>query len=326
MSITLRQLEVFVAVSEEGSLTRAGESLGLPQSSISTQLKELEGLLGLKLFDRHTRMLRLTEGGMQILPLARKTLADLAAMLDGSAQLKTLERGRVSIAASSMQAALVLPRMVKFFCEMHPGIKIELLDVTQDDVIQMVKGGAVDFGVGTAFGDHGDLSMKTLWSEPFFAVMPHDHALAKKRSVTWKELQKHPLIGSRKGNPVRTALEFSLASEGVSLKYVHEVALPLTVVGMVAGGLGVGVLTGSTRRLSESMGLVLKPISQPRVEREVVLMLHSAHSLSPAAKKFSDALVSWTSLKRSRFNEEGNDGHCFCNVCYQFGCALEHQV
>lgn len=193
MSITLRQLEVFVAVSEEGSLTRAGESLGLPQSSISTQLKELEGLLGLKLFDRHTRMLRLTEGGMQILPLARKTLADLAAMLDGSAQLKTLERGRVSIAASSMQAALVLPRMVKFFSEMHPGIKIELLDVTQDDVIQMVKGGAVDFGVGTAFGDHGDLSMKTLWSEPFFCRDAARPCFGEKKKRDLEGVAKTPL-------------------------------------------------------------------------------------------------------------------------------------
>ena len=74
------------------------------------------------------------------------------------------------------------------------------------------------------------------------------------------------------------------------------------------------------------MGLVLKPISQPRLEREVVLVLHAARSLSPAAKKFSDALVSWTSLKRSRSNEDDNDGHWFCNVCYQFGCALKHQM
>lgn len=325
MSITLRQLEVFVAVSEEGSLTRAGDVLGLPQSSISTQLKELEEQLGLKLFDRHTRMLRLTEGGTEILPLAKKTLADLDAMLDGSAQLKTLERGRVSIAASSLQAALVLPRMVKAFSEMHPGIKIELFDVTQDDVIQMVQGGAVDFGVGTAFGDHGDLTMKTLWSEPFFVVVQHDHALAKKKTVTWKELQKYPLIGSRKGNPVRTALEFSLASEGISLKYEHEAALPLTTIGMVAGGLGVGILTGSTRRLSESLGLALKPIAQPRLEREVVLVLDPARSLSPAAKKFSDALVGWTRRKRSNA-DDGDNSNRFCNVCYQFGCTLTHRT
>jgi DNA-binding transcriptional LysR family regulator len=87
-------------------------------------------------------------------------------MLDGSAQLKTLERGRVSIAASSMQAALCFPNG-QVLQRDASGHQIELLDVTQDDVIQMVKGGAVDFGVGTAFGDHGDLSMKTLWSEPF---------------------------------------------------------------------------------------------------------------------------------------------------------------
>src|SRR5574337_917389 len=73
MDVTLRQLRVFVAVADTRSFTRAGETLGLPQSTMSTQLSELERALGLRLFDRHTRMLRLTEAGGEILPLARKT-------------------------------------------------------------------------------------------------------------------------------------------------------------------------------------------------------------------------------------------------------------
>lgn len=147
-NVTLRQLGVFIAVADARTITSAADALGLPQSSVSTQLRELEEALGLRLFDRHTRMLRLTEAGSEILPLARKTLADLDAMVGSSAQLKTLERGRVSIAASSLQAALVLPRMVQQFTQAHPGIKVELLDVAQDEVLSMVQSGAVDFGVG----------------------------------------------------------------------------------------------------------------------------------------------------------------------------------
>jgi DNA-binding transcriptional LysR family regulator len=295
MNISLRQLRVFVAVAEALSFTRAGEALGLPQSSVSTQLRELEDVLGLRLFDRHTRMLRLTEAGAEILPLARKTLADLDAVVGSSAELKTLGRGRVSIAASSVQAALVLPRVMRAFSERHPGIKVELFDVSQDEVLSMVHSGAVDFGLGTAFGSgHQELGMRPLWHESFFAVLPQRHPMAARRDVTWRELLGEPLIGPRQGNPVRTVLDFALASEGLVLNLRHEASLPLTIAGMVEGGLGIGILTSSMRLLAEAFELRLLPIHRPTIQREVVLVLHTGRSLSPAAKQFSDALIAWS--------------------------------
>ncbi|VTU19072.1 HTH-type transcriptional activator CmpR [Variovorax sp. PBL-H6] len=294
MNISLRQLRVFVAVAEALSFTRAGDALGLPQSSVSTQLRELEDVLGLRLFDRHTRMLRLTEAGGEILPLARKTLADLDAVVGSSAELKTLGRGRVSIAASSLQAAMVLPRVMGAFAERHPGIKVELFDVSQDEVLSMVHSGAVDFGLGTAFGSHQELGMRSLWHENFFAVLPKGHSLATKRDLAWRDLLAEPLIGPRKGNPVRTLLDFALASEGLVLTLRHEVSLPLTIAGMVEGGLGIGILTSSMQPLAEALHLQLRPIHRPTIQREVVLVLHTGRSLSPAAKQFSDALIAWS--------------------------------
>jgi len=294
MNISLRQLRVFVAVAEALSFTRAGEALDLPQSSVSTQLRELEEVLGLRLFDRHTRMLRLTEAGAEILPLARKTLADLDAVVGSSAELKTLGRGRVSIAASSVQAALVLPRLIRLFGERHPGIRVEMFDVSQDEVLSMVQSGAVDFGLGTTFGSHQQLGMRSLWHEQYFAVLPPGHRLAKRREIAWRQLLEEPLIGPRKGNPVRTLLDFALAGEGLVLNLRHETSLPLTIAGMVEGGLGVGILTSSMRQLAEAIGLQLRPIHTPSIQREVVLVLHTGRSLSPAAKKFSEALIEWS--------------------------------
>ena len=101
MNVTLRQLRAFVAVADAQHFTRAAERLVLSQSTVSTLVRELEDNLGLKLFDRHTRMLRLTHAGAELLPLARRALADLDDVLGSSAELRTLGRGRVSIAEAT---------------------------------------------------------------------------------------------------------------------------------------------------------------------------------------------------------------------------------
>jgi LysR family carnitine catabolism transcriptional activator len=291
MNVTLRQLRVFIAVAEQLHFTRAGDALGLSQSSVSTLVRELEDNLGLRLFDRHTRMLRLTQAGAEILPLARKAVADLDSVIGSSAQLKTLGRGRVSMAVASVQAALVMPRLIREYCVANPGVKVVLHDVAQDEVLEMVRAGEVDFGLGTASGSRHDLGTRTLWSEVFVAVLPPDHPLGRRRELTWKDLKDVPIIGPRPDNPVREQLDFALASEGISLTRLYEVSLPLTIVGMVEGGLGVGVMTTSMSRVVKALGLTLKEITRPIVKREVSLVFHPDRSLSPAAQTFRDLLV-----------------------------------
>ncbi|HSV81817.1 MAG TPA: LysR family transcriptional regulator [Ramlibacter sp.] len=291
MNVTLRQLQVFVAVAEALHFTRAADSLQLSQSSVSTQIKELEAILGLRLFDRHTRMLRLTQAGAEILPLARKAVADLESVIGSSAQLKTLGRGRVSMAVASVQAALVMPRLIREFCIANPGVKVVLHDVAQDEVLEMVRAGEVDFGLGTASGSRHDLGSRTLWSEAFVAVLPADHPMARKRELTWRDLKDVPIIGPRPDNPVREQLDFSLAREGIALTRLYEVSLPLTIVGMVEGGLGIGVMTISMSRVIRALGLTIKEITRPVIKREVALVFHPDRSLSPAAQTFRDLLV-----------------------------------
>lgn len=291
MNVTLRQLRVFIAVAEALHFTRAADSLNLSQSSVSTLVRELEENLGLRLFDRHTRMLCLTQAGAEILPLARKAVADLDSVIGSSAQLKTLGRGRVSVAAASVQAALVMPRIVHEFCVRNPGVKVVLRDVAQDEVLEMVRAGEVDFGLGTASSSRHDLGARTLWTEVFVAVLPPNHALARKRELSWRDLKDTPIIGPRADNPVREQLDFALAREGISLTRLYEVSLPLTIVGMVEGGLGIGIMTTSMNRVVKALGLTIKEITRPIVKREVSLIFHPDRSLSPAAQNFRDLLV-----------------------------------
>jgi len=291
MNVTLRQLRAFIAVAEAEHFTRAADKLGLSQSSVSTLVRELETNLGLRLFDRHTRMLKLTLAGAEILPLARKAMADLDSVLGSSSQLKTLGRGRVSVAASSLQAALLIPRFIRRFGAEYPGVTVTLFDVSQEEVPELVRGGEVDFGIGTDAGQRHDLATRPLTTDTFIAVLPPGHPMARKRELTWQDLVGVPIIGPTPGNPVREQLDFALAREGITLTRSYEVALPLTIVGMVEGGLGIGVLTTAVTKLAEALGLTVKKISKPVVKREISLLFHADRSLSPAAQNFRDMLL-----------------------------------
>lgn len=289
MNLTLRQVRAFIAVAELAHFTRAGERLGLSQSSVSTLVRELEDNLGLRLFDRHTRMLRLTQAGAEMLPLARKALADLDRAFGSSQDLRSLGRGRVKVAAASLQAALLLPRVMKDFCAEFPGVRIDVLDVNEYEVIEKLRAGEVDFGLGSALAMQ-DIVARPLTTDTFVAVMPEDHPLARQTDVTWRDLADIPLIGPPPGNAVREQLDIALARAGITLRRSHEVILPLTILGMVEGGLGIAVMTSAMSRLALALGLVTRDVSQPVIRREMSLLFHADRTLSPAAEAFSDRL------------------------------------
>lgn len=291
MNVSLRQLRAFVAVADELHFTRAAEKLNLSQSSVSALIQELEGNLGIKLFDRHTRLMQITQAGVELLPMVKKAVADIDSVIDSSAELRSLGRGRVSIAASSIQAALMLPRFIREFCVGHPGVKVELHDVAEDEVPRMVSAGEVDFGIGTIPEGQPDLSAHRLSSDAFVIVMPPSHPLARRRELTWEDVAKLPVIGPHRGNPIRDCLDAALATRGISLSRVHEVFLPLTMVGMVDAGLGIAVMSTAVTRLTSALGLVTVMPQDPVISRDISLLMHADRSLSPPAQSFRDLLM-----------------------------------
>ncbi|MES2257673.1 MAG: LysR family transcriptional regulator [Pseudomonadota bacterium] len=290
-NVSLRQLRAFIAVAEEQHFTRAADKLEMSQSSVSTLINELEANLGLRLFDRHTRLLRITQAGADLLPLIKKAVSDIDSVILNSSELKALGRGRVSIAASSVQAALLLPRFIQQFSIEYPGVTVELHDVAEHDVARMVRSGEVDFGIGTEADSRLDLTAQLLSSDAFIVVMRADHALAGRKELRWRDLADIPLIGPRQGNPIRERLDATLAAEGIVLSRIHEVYLPLTMVGMVEAGLGVAIMSTAVTRLATALGLVTRALTEPAIKREVSLLFHADRSLSPTAQRFRDLLM-----------------------------------
>lgn len=294
MDITLKQLRAFVTVANLGQFTLAADKLGSSQSAVSTLVRQLEQNLNLRLFDRHTRLLRLTQAGMDILPVAARAVADIEGMVESSRELNALRRGKVSIAAGTVQAALLLPQLVNGFTRLYPEITVALHDVAEKAVLELVANGSADLGLGTVPEDDTELAGTRLMTDEFLVVLHADDPLVKLPELRWTDLADRKLIGPQRGNPIRDRLENELARNGIVLpldKTMQEVALPLTIIGMVEAGLGVAIMTSAVTRLATSMGLIVRTPTEPHIKREVSLIQKRARSLSPAARRFRDFLL-----------------------------------
>ncbi|WLR94957.1 LysR family transcriptional regulator [Shinella zoogloeoides] len=294
MDITLKQLRAFVTVANLGQFTLAADKLGSSQSAVSTLVRQLEANLNLRLFDRHTRLLRLTQAGMDILPIAARAVADIEGMVESSRELNALRRGKVTMAAGTVQAALMMPQLVHGFNKLYPEIAVELHDVAEKTVLEQVANGSVDLGIGTVPEDDTELMGTRLTTDEFLVVLHADDPLVKLPELRWTDLADRKLIGPQRGNPIRDRLENELTRNGIILpldKAMQEVALPLTIIGMVEGGLGVAIMTSAVTRLATSMGLVVRTPTEPHIKREVSLIQKRTRSLSPAARRFRDFLL-----------------------------------
>jgi len=298
MDITLKQLRAFVTVAKLGQFTLAADKLGSSQSAVSTLVRQLENNLNLRLFDRHTRLLRLTQAGADILPFAAHAVSDIEDVLASSRELNTLRRGKVSIAAGTVQAALMLPKIIQVFNKLYPEIVVDMYDVTEKNVLEQVASGTVDLGIATVADDEAELLMTHLLTDEFLVVMHPNDALAQRLDLRWADLTDCPnLIGPQHNNPIRDRLLHELARHGIVLpmdRAMPGVALPLTIIGIVEGGLGIAIMTSAVKRLATSLGLIVRTPTDPVITRDIHLIQKRARSLSPAARRLREFLLKAT--------------------------------
>lgn len=291
MKASVDQLQAFVALAATGNFTRASERLGISQSSLSATIKQLESLLGVRLFDRHTRGCKLSDAGAGLLPWANRLAQDWGSMLANAQEFASVGHGRLSIAAPSVQCALLLPPLLRVFSAEHPGVRVTVLDVAEHQVPELVRSGVADLGIATQTDTRSDLVAAPFFSDQYVVALPPRHPIASRKYIEWKHLVAEPMIGPLSGNPVRQRLDERLAASGLRLDYRYEVAMPWTMIGMVREGFGLAVLTTAVRPLIEWHKLVVRPVLRPSISRTMVLLRSPGSSLSAAAQAFKKQLL-----------------------------------
>lgn len=283
---SMRQLRAFAAVYHLRKVSAAAEQLSVTQSAVSLSLRQLEDGLGARLFDRTTRTLQATQAAHEAIVLAERILRDAEALGAGTLELSQLRRGRVSVAVTPTLAELLLPAAVVRFRERHPGIHIDINDCAPDQFVARVVGEQVDFGIGVPEQAGADVDTDTLVRDHLGVVCPAGHPLAGRTRLRWADLDGHPVITVRPGYGVRPLIDASAARAGVRLRVVHEVTFLSTALWMTECGLGVSIMPSAYALHAPIEGLVLRPLSHPRVSRDIVVVSKRGHTLSLAARAF----------------------------------------
>jgi DNA-binding transcriptional LysR family regulator len=306
LNVTLRQLRVFIEVGKLQSFSRAGVEIGLTQSAVSRCVRELEQEIGLKLVDRTTREVQLTDVGANLVGSVSRLLSDLDDALREIRDLGQQKRGRVIVAASPTVASRLMPLVIAACVREFPLISLGLRDDLQTDVIRKVKSGEVDFGVAIGPYVSDDLHSEIVMTDSFCAVLRRDHPLAAATEVRWDALSGERLVMLDHASGSRPIIDTVLREHGVVADVVQELGHSATVFGLVEAGVGISVLPWLALPLPANSSLVALPLT-PRIERTVELVHRRDRSLSPAAESVW-ALVAALPKRVEELNQTGLGG------------------
>ncbi|RQH07533.1 LysR family transcriptional regulator [Paraburkholderia dinghuensis] len=283
MNVTLRQLRVFIEVARLRSFSRAGVEIGLTQSAVSRCVRELETEIGVKLVDRTTREVQLTDVGVNLIASVGRLLNDLDDALQEIREIGEQRRGRVVVAASPTVACRLMPQVVAECGLQYPYVTLGLRDDVQSDVVRKVRSGEVDFGVIIGPFAAEDLETMTLTTDSFCVVVRGDHAFARREQVGWHELDGERLVMLDYASGSRPLIDTVMSEQGVHARVVQELGHPATVFGLVEAGVGISVLPWLALPVPAGSSLLARPLV-PRAERTVELVRRRDRSLSPAAE------------------------------------------
>ena len=286
MNPTLRQMRAFIALARTGSFTLAAEYLHVTQAALSGLIKELEQTLGVKVVDRSTRKIALTDMGRELYPLFSKMIDDLDGALQDIASQSNLKKGVVRIAAPQLMSCTLLPEVIAGYRAAYPDIQVRLVDCAVESVTARVLSGEVDVAIGPEREPSAQVDAAVLFEMPFVLVFPRAHPLEARERVTWSDLSDYPFISLQGQFTERLLSDMHGALRDVSLNPANEVTFMTTALAMVSAGLGVTVCLPYAEPLVRLHRLHMRQLHEPELTRRFFVYRRQNRSLSPAAESF----------------------------------------
>ena len=283
MKINVPDLQAFVAVAELSSFRRAAEHVHLSQPALSRRIGKLEQALGVRLFDRTTRVVHLTAVGRDFAAKARALLDGLEHSLLALGDVAASRAGEVTVACVPSAAYYFLPNVIRRFHSRYPRIRVRVIDEAANATLAAVIRGEAEFGLNFIGTQDPDVEFEPLLREPFVLACRNDHALASKRRVSWTELGGHDYMSVSKSSGNRLIIDLALAEMRARPRWFYEVRHVSTLLGLVEAGLGVAAVPRLAMPESGHPLLVSIPLVEPTVERTLGIVRRRARSLSPAA-------------------------------------------
>jgi len=283
----LWQLEVFTAVAEEKSFSRAGQRIGRTQPAISSAIKLLEGELGEPLFDRRGRTVRLTVAGELLTEYAKRLLSlrDEAVLAVG--ELRGLSRGTLRLGANETTCLYLLPEVLSAFTQAYPKVQVDIHRAITRSITERVIEGKLDFGIVTLPIKNSRLEAITIHRDEMALIVGPGHALSTRRSVKMNDLEDEPFILHKIGTTTRERLVKHFNDGGVKIKVSMELASIETIKRFVSIGMGISIVPRlCIAKEIEEGSLKALSIRDARFQRRLGLIYNKDRYQSQAARAF----------------------------------------
>jgi DNA-binding transcriptional LysR family regulator len=284
-----RDLQIFLSVAKHLNYTRAAEEVNLSQPSVSVRMRELEHDLGAKLFEQLGKKIALTEAGQLLVPYATRVIAAMSDARHAIDELQGLERGLLRIGASTTPGMYIIPRTIANFKRHYPKIEVHLAVKDTRQIEDGVIRNEFDFGFvgGHLAGDEVDV---LAWmTDQLALVVPSNHHLARKKSVTIADLRRERFILREAGSATRAAVARHLKKAALEVETVMEMENPESVKKAVQSGLGIAFISKFAIETElKAKSLVAIRVNGLDINRELKIVYRKDKHLGRAAQKFID--------------------------------------
>jgi DNA-binding transcriptional LysR family regulator len=290
LHMDLAELETFVCVVELGSFSLAAQRMHKSQPSITARIQRLEERLQTQLLRRTTRSLELTRPGCLVFDTASKTLQELRRMVKALDAAEGRGGHRVVVAATPMIAATTLPVIINAYGQRYPDVRVRLLDLQYDEVIEHLESESVDLAVMAFDGDPLKLEFRPLAQEALVLVAPAKHPLAACGEVTLEQLAGYPLLMLQRYSELTRAIDRECALRGLSIARPHQAANLNTLLGMIDAGNGLAFLPRSMAQINARQERALLHVADMALTRRYGIVLPRDGTQSSAARSFCEFL------------------------------------
>jgi DNA-binding transcriptional LysR family regulator len=280
----LLQLHYLLTVARLEHMTKAAEELRITQPALSKMIARLEDELGVPLFDRQNRQIRLNEFGKAFCARVEKALALLEEGRREVADMAGLERGIVSIATNSLKR---LSEAIAAFRERHPDVRFRIVQIAPtetDEMANMLERGEVDLCFSATALRKPGISERPVLSAEVFLAVPRGHRLGRRRRVSLRDVADEPFIEYKEGHPFREVNETICRKAGIWRNVVCEVEEPAAVDQLVRAGLGVAFVPAG--KGDQRPAYPLLKIDEPNCRRDYLVSWKEERYLSKAARAF----------------------------------------
>lgn len=284
--MTLLQFEIFEAIVETGSFTKAGELLGLTQSAISHAIASLEAEFNITLLSRNRPGITLTEAGKMLLRHIKEINKNIEQIQQEIAAINGLELGNIKIGSFLSTSKRLIPGMISNFTKKYPNIQIELFEGSYEEINEWLANGKIDFGFIT---DPDRFDAIPLVQDKFIVLLPEDHPLKDKKVLNITELIDYPLIMASKGWDKKLSNIFS--DYGLTPNIRFRIEHATTMLAMVQEGLGYAIVP-KLSILNEPENVNVVNLT-PELVRIISIGFRSSSYLSPATQAFINEARKW---------------------------------